>query len=188
LKILIGRTRRQHIGDAAVSPSFDSILYRELKRLATSRLRTRATIGSIHPTVLAHEAFLRLSKTWPRATGLSAAEHTAFYAAVSEAMRSVVIDYYRRKNSLKRGRGVARLRVDVDSLAETDSGVDILALNEALDDFEASHPLKAQLVKLRFFAGMSMPECATAIGVSLPTAERYWRYARAWLAERLESS
>lgn len=156
--------------------------------LAFGQLRRRSPGHSLNATALVNEAYLRLVK-WTKPMGAEAhlwSNKRAFFAAASEAMRCVVIDHYRRKNCLKRGRessqGFNDLALDASHYAQ----IDILALNEALEEFELIHPEKAEMVKLRYFAGMTMQECSQSLDISIATAERYWRFAKAWLAVRLE--
>lgn len=189
--------------------SFETV-YTELKRIAEGRLRGLPAGRTLHATLLVHEAYLRLmgsqnisrSQINESADGVSSlgssfqefqtstqwANRAAFFAASSEAMRRIVIDHYRRKVSQKRGGRFRRLPIEPGQLPCESKGRDILEIEEALSEFEAVYPEKAQLVKIRFFVGMTMPEAAEALGMSQATAERYWRFARAWIAEFLEKS
>lgn len=163
-------------------------VYRELKQLAFGQLRQSSPGQSLNATALVNEAYLRLMKS-SRAAHVESqmwSNKRAFFAAASEAMRCVVIDHYRRKQSLKRGKNSRRSYIDIESIAADHDRLDFLALNEALDHFELAHPEKAQLVKLRYFVGMTMQECAQSLEISIATAERLWRFSRAWLAVRLE--
>lgn len=163
-------------------------VYGELRQLAFGQLRRLSPGKSLNATALVNEAYLRL-KICSNAAGVESqiwSNKRAFFAAASEAMRCVVIDHYRRKQSLKRGGNRNQTFIDVASIAVDCERIDFIALNEALDHFELTHPEKAQLVKLRYFVGMTMRECAQALDISIATAERHWRFARAWLAVRLE--
>jgi len=165
-----------------------SLVYNELRRLASIRLRTMSPGKSLHATALVHEAYLRLAKM---ALGPDASlwnDRNRFFAAAAQAMRQVVIDHHRLKRTLKRGGDRVRIELDIDQLGDPSNSDTLMALDEALSQLELKHPEKAQLVKLRFFVGMTLAECALALGVSLATAGRHWRYARAWLARHMNES
>jgi RNA polymerase sigma factor (TIGR02999 family) len=171
------------------SPYSDSLfaaVYGELKQIAFSRLRKLPPGQTLHATVLVHEAYLKLTKYRSDFNDASWPSQSAFFGAASEAMRRILIDHYRNKMCQKRGGQHARRDYDLANLPEPKLDVDLLALEEVLCQFEVIYPEKAQVVKLRYFVGMTMPECADALGISMSTAERHWRFARAWLAEKLE--
>ena len=135
---------------------------------------------------MVHEAYLRLVGV-PQEQAWDHRGH--FFAAAAEAMRRIMVDQARRKSSEKRGGDRQRVELDegVSAVDSNDSSPDdLLALNEALDELAAAHPVKAQLVKLRYFAGLSLEEAAQTIGVSNATAKRYWVYARSWLYGKLQ--
>ena len=169
-------------GDERAANDLLPILYEELRVLAAQKLSREAPGQTLQATALVHEAYLRLvgekRQDW-RSRG-------QFFAAAAEAMRRILIDNARRKKSLKRGGN--RGRVDLDNLVLTDEGQmdaeDLLTLDEALDKLAATDEKTAELVKLRFFAGLTSEQAARAIGISHNTADAYWAYARAWL--RLE--
>ncbi|MCY2982459.1 MAG: ECF-type sigma factor [Planctomycetota bacterium] len=167
-----------------------SLVYNELRRLATIRLRNLSPGSSMQATTLVHEAFLKLYASARNSNRQLLLDPATFFAAVSEAMRSIIIDCYRRNQSLKRGGD--RLRLDLDlneyGIMPKSESIDILALDDALEEFEKVHPEKSQLVKMKFFGGMSMEECASALSISTATASRHWRYSKAWLVARLEQS
>ncbi len=154
-----------------------SLLYEELRRLAASKLAHEAPGQTLQPTALVHEAWLRLmGPGHPRFDG-----RAHFFAAAAEAMRRILIENARRKHRLKRGGEWQRVSLDDVQLAtESDPGT-LLCLDQALEKLARDHPEKAELVKLRFFAGLSLPEAADAMEVSLTTAKRHWAFARAWL-------
>ncbi len=174
--------------DPATSTFELETIYRELKQMAFGQLRQLSPGQSLNATALVNEAYLRLMKCSKAAHVESEiwSNKRAFFSAASEAMRCVVIDHYRRKQSLKRGRNRRQSYIDIESIACDHNQLDFLALNEVLYHFELAHPEKAQLVKLRYFVGMTMSECAQTLEISIATAERHWRFARAWLAVRLE--
>ncbi|HVK18027.1 MAG TPA: ECF-type sigma factor [Fimbriiglobus sp.] len=149
------------------------VVYDELRRLAAGQVAHEAPGLTLSPTALVHEAYLRL--------GPARFENRAhFFAAAAEAMRRILIDHARARLAQKRGGGRKRIPLDeAHRVAESPDG--LLALDDALTRFAAEEPAKAELVKLRFFAGLSTPEAAAALGVSVPTAERWWAFARTWL-------
>jgi RNA polymerase sigma factor (TIGR02999 family) len=157
------------------------LVYAELRKLAAARLAAEAPGQTLQPTALVHEAYLRL------VGGLRPQEWSGrghFFAAAAEAMRRILVETARRKGRLKHGRGVGRVDLDPDAPAES-PGVDLVALDDALTRLAALAPARADLVKLRFFAGLTMPEAAAALGVSLATAERHWTFAKSWLYAEL---
>jgi RNA polymerase sigma factor (TIGR02999 family) len=172
-------------GDPHAAGRLLPLVYDELRRLAAARLAREKPGHTLQPTALVHEAYLRLvaagdGPTW------EGRRH--FFAAAAEAMRRILIDRSRRKKRVKRGGG--RLRVDLDRVEVTEDarGDDLLALDEALDVLAREAPQKAELVKLRFFAGLSVEEAARCLGISRATADRHWAYARAWLYDRVRDA
>lgn len=158
-------------------------IYVELKRLAHAKLRG-ASSHSWNATALVNEAFLRLAAGALYKTELWS-DRRKFFAAISETMRHVIIDYYRRKNRIKRGGQFARIELNIDAVADDHASIRIFELDEALSVFSNSYPEFAELVRLRYFFGMSLPESAQALDISMATAERRWRFSRAWLADYL---
>ena len=158
-------------------------VYDELRKLARARLaRERQPHQTLQPTALVHEAYLRLVGP-ANAQGWASRGH--FFAAAAEAMRRILINRARDKNRQKRGRDFRRVDLDQIELAlETDAD-ELLALDQALEQLAVDDKVAAELVKLRFFAGLTLRETAEAIGLSQRTAERQWAYARAWLYDRL---
>src|SRR4051794_14355442 len=169
-------------GDPHAASQLLPLVYDELRRLAATKLAHETAGQTLQPTALVHEAYLRL-------VGADEEKHWDgrghFFAACAEAMRRILIDNARRKQAEKRGGG--RRRVPLEEVPQLDSPDDLLALDEALTRFAAEEPAKAELVKLRFFAGLSTPQAASALGVSLATAERWWAYARTWLFGELRA-
>lgn len=151
------------------------LVYAELRRLAAIRMAAEKPGQTLDATGLVHEAYLRL-------VGPGQPDRWAgrghFFAAAAEAMRRILIEAARRKHGAKRGGGQKRVPADLDRLAATSEAPALLDLDEALNILAAESPVRAELVKLRFFAGLTTAEAAEALGVSVATAERYWTYAR----------
>ena len=168
-------------GDPKAADELLPLVYGELRKLAASKMARESPNQTLQPTALVHEAWMRLvGEANPKFDG-----RAHFFAAAAEAMRRILIDNARRKQRPKHGGD--RRRVDLDqALAVAEHSDDLLALDEALTKLASQEPLKAQLVKLRFFAGLTMPEVARTLGISLATAERHWTYARVWLYAELE--
>ncbi len=161
-------------------------VYAELKRLALQRLRRLPAGQTWHATMLVHEAYLKIAKRGIESSEISWSNPDHFMAAASEAMRCILIDHYRRRHSQKRGGQFTQLFQDMTNHAAPEPEIDLLALDEVVGHFELHYPEKSQIVKLRFYVGMTMPEIAQALDMSLSTVERHWRFSRAWLAEKLE--
>jgi RNA polymerase sigma factor (TIGR02999 family) len=162
------------------APELLPLVYAELRRLAAARVAGQAPGFSLDATALVHEAYLKLAapggdKRW--------ADRQHFFAAAAEAMRHILVDRARRRSAAKRGGGAARADLPEDAVAAPDGRGDdeVLAVDEALGRLAAADPQAAELVKLRYFAGMSVPDAAAVLGVSPRTADRLWAYARAWL-------
>jgi RNA polymerase sigma factor (TIGR02999 family) len=168
-------------GDAHAAGQLLPLVYDELRRLAAAQLAREKPGHTLDATALVHEAWMRL------AGGQPFESRSYFFRASAEAMRRILVDHARAKGADKRGGCWTRVELaDWHKVAQTPEQV--LALSEALDRFAASEPRKAELVTLRFFGGLSMPEAADTLGISLPTAERWWAFARSWLyTELLES-
>jgi RNA polymerase sigma factor (TIGR02999 family) len=170
-------------GDARAANDLLPLVYDELRRLATQRLAQENPGQTLQATALVHEAYLRLVDGNP---GPHWDSRGHFFAAAAEAMRRILIDQARHKLSLRQGGGHQRLALEEVEIVVPEPSLDILALHEALERFELIDPLKAHLVKLRTFAGLTIPEAADALGISSTTADRYWSYARAWLHAELK--
>jgi RNA polymerase sigma factor (TIGR02999 family) len=168
-------------GDPRAAEQLLPILYDELHRLAHSYMNRQAEGNTLQTTALVHEAYMRLVGN--EDPGWNGRGH--FFAAAAQAMRQILIEQARRKAAVKHG-GEAR-RVDIAAVEPeiTPPSDDVLALNEALAELEQTEPRMARLVLLRHFAGLTMPEAAAAMGISLSTAEREWRFARALLFTRI---
>jgi RNA polymerase sigma factor (TIGR02999 family) len=169
-------------GDPHAAAQLLPLVYDELRQLAAQKLACEKPGQTLQATALVHEAYLRLVGADPEQPWDSRGH---FFAAAAEAMRRILINHARDKGRQKRGGG--RQRVDLDSLAVADqaSEDEVLALDEALQRLEQHNPPCAELVKLRFFAGLTMGEAAAALGLAPRTAHRHWAFARAWLYDAL---
>jgi RNA polymerase sigma factor (TIGR02999 family) len=172
-------------GDPHAAEQLLPLIYDELRQLAVQKLAQEQPGQTLQATALVHEAYLRLVDV-EHAPHWDSRGH--FFAAAAEAMRRILVEQARRHGAHKRGGG--RERLDLPELAEPtqDDPVDLLALDEALNKLEALHPQKAQVVKLRFFAGCSLEETAQLLGIARATAQRHWAFARAWLFGQLSQS
>jgi RNA polymerase sigma factor (TIGR02999 family) len=164
-------------GDSGAVEQFWPLVYEELHRLASAQLAREQPGQTLDVTALVHEAYLRLEVD--REHPFDNRRH--FFAAAARAMRQILVDAARRKGRDKRGGGRRREFPDLDALHASGTPEEILALHEALDRFAAVDPVLARLVELRFFAGLTLSQAAECLDVSLSTADRGWRYARAWL-------
>ncbi|MHC4126524.1 MAG: ECF-type sigma factor, partial [Planctomycetota bacterium] len=166
-------------GDVRAVDELLPLVYQELRRLAAQRMKQEKPGQTLQATALVHEAYLRLvgseSQNW------NSRGH--FFSAAAEAMRRILIDNARRKKSLRRGGGRRRIQLDERVLTKDDDILteNLLALDETLEKFSKKHKVKAELVKLRYFAGLTIEQAANVLDISHATAERYWDFARSWL-------
>ena len=169
-------------GEPRAAEQLLPLVYDALRKLARARLASERSGQTLQATALVHEAYLRLVGPDP---GVDWDGRRHFFAAASEAMRRILVERARRKRRLRHGGGLGR--VDLDQVASfgEDSCGDVLALDEALDQLAAEHPVVAEVVKLRYFAGLTTEQAALALGISIRTANRHWAFARAWLYKRL---
>src|SRR5262245_25544494 len=165
-------------GDPRAGDQLLPLVYDELRKLAARKLAHERPGQTLDATALVHEAYLRLVGS---AEGPGWANRRHFIAAAAEAMRRILVENARRKGRGKHGGGRRREQPDLDALSADAPAQDLLALHEALEQFAAHDPLKAKLVELRFFAGLTLEQAAECLDISLSTADRGWRYARAWL-------
>lgn len=168
-----------YAGDPQAVDQLLPLVYEELRTLAAQRLAHEKPGQTLQATALVHEAFLRLVGE----QRFDGRHH--FFAAAAEAMRRILIDRARSKASVRRGGARRRIPIDEIRLATETSSDDLLDIDEALGRLAKLDPTRAELVKLRFFAGLTMPEAAATLGLSVATAERYWAFARAWLHAQL---
>jgi RNA polymerase sigma factor (TIGR02999 family) len=171
---------RLRAGDPHAAGELFDRVYAELKRMAAAQVRAEGG-HSYSPTELVHEAYLRL---FP-GPAPAFADRAYFFAAAATAMRRVRVDHARVRGAAKRGGGQARVDLDSGTAAVPESDLDLMALDAALDKLAIRDPERAKLVELRFFAGLTMPQVAEVLGVSLATAERRWAYTKAWLLAEL---
>jgi RNA polymerase sigma factor (TIGR02999 family) len=169
-------------GDPRAAEQLLPLVYDELRKLAALKLAQEKPGQTLQATALVHEAYARLVDD-EKARHWNSRGH--FFAAAAEAMRRVLVENARRKSRLKHGRGHERVDLDSGCLVSAAPSLDLLALDEALSRLAKTEPAKAELVKLRFFAGLTMPEAAAALQISLATAERYWTFAKSWLYAEL---
>jgi RNA polymerase sigma factor (TIGR02999 family) len=163
--------------EARGSEQLVAMLYDELRAMAARKLARERDNLTLQPTALVHEAWLRVE-----GGGQISWENRAhFFAAAAEAMRRILIDRARQRKALRHGGGAQRVGIDEVQIQTEHKDEEMLAVNDALEAFAAEHPQQAQLVKLRYFAGMTIEEAAAAMNVSPATAKRWWTFARAWL-------
>ncbi len=168
-------------GDVAAGDRLVPLVYDELRRQAARQLRRERGDHTLRPTALVHEAYLRLAGQ-ERAHWQSRAQ---FFAVAAQVMRRVLVDHARRQKARKRPGGGQRVTLAEDLVVDMPRDVDVVALDQALQELHSVDPRRARLVELRFFAGLTVEEAATALAVSARTVEREWRLARAWLFRRL---
>jgi RNA polymerase sigma factor (TIGR02999 family) len=171
-------------GDVSAANELFSLVYEELRRLAAAKMAFEAPGQTLQATALVHEAWLRLSHGEERKWN----DRTHFFAAAAEAMRRILVDNARRKRARRHGGELERVEIP-DIACPLEQNEDrILAVNEALEKLAARDKQKAELVKLRYFTGMTTAEASVVLGISVPTADRHWAYARAWLAREISAS
>jgi RNA polymerase sigma factor (TIGR02999 family) len=165
-------------GDPHAAEQLLPLVYDELRKLATERMAQEKPGQTLQATALVHEAYLRLVDV-DKVQRWNSRGH--FFAAAAEAMRRILVENARRKRGVKHGGGLQRVDLDEAVSCAPEPADDLLALNEALDQLAREDPAKAELVKLRYFAGLSVQEAADVLGISRATADRYWAYAKVWL-------
>jgi RNA polymerase sigma factor (TIGR02999 family) len=172
-------------GDAAAAEQLLPLVYGELRRLAAHKMAHEPPGQTLQATALVHEAYLRMVGSSGPTRHRNGRGH--FFAAAAESMRRILVDEARKKQRQRRGGDRQRLTLEMAQPIAAEQTPDaLLALDEALERLRADDPLKAELVQLRYFAGLTIPQAAEALGISVTTANRYWAYARAWLLEEIE--
>jgi RNA polymerase sigma factor (TIGR02999 family) len=169
-------------GDPQAAAQLLPLVYDELRRIAAARMAQEKPGQTLDATGLVHEAYLRL------VGNQKFASRGHFFAAAAEAMRRILVESARRRKRLKRGGAGARVDLDLSLWPAEPDASRLIELSEALDALETRQPEAAQVVKLRYFAGLSIEEAALALGISVRTTNRHWSFARAWLFERLRPS
>lgn len=168
-------------GDAQAAERLLPLVYHELRRLAASRMAHERAGHTLQPTALVHEAWLRLGADhqpdWK--------SRAQFFAAAAEAMRRILIDSARRRLAQRRGGRAPHVDINEIDVAQATDDARVLKVNDALEQFAVDEPEKAELVKLRYFAGLTLEEAAHALGISEPTARRWWAYSRACLLKEI---
>ena len=171
-------------GDSSAARKLLPLVYNELRQLAARKMTRESCTQTLQPTALVHEAWLRLGgdeqPTWEN--------RTHFFCAAAEAMRRILIDRARSKQARRHGGDLQRLDVDEVEIAAPMQEDELLAINEALDRFSQHAPKKAELVKLRYFAGFGLKEAGQMLGISEPTAVRWWTYSRTWLYQAIQET
>lgn len=170
-------------GDDDASAQLLPLVYEELRKLAAHKLAHEASDQTLQPTALVHEAYLRLVDS-DKAQHWNSRGH--FFAAAAEAMRRILVEKARRRMRIRHGGGRERVELDPSEVAISEKGEDLVALDEALQLLETVDPLAARLVKLRYFAGQTIPQVADVLGVSARKADFLWSFARAWLRREIE--
>ena len=171
-------------GDAQAAGELLPLVYEELRRLAAHKMANEIPGQTLQPTALVHEAWLRLVGKDGHAQFKSRGH---FFGAAAEAMRRILIENARRKQAQRHGGGQQRVDVQEIEIATEVKSDELLALNDALDKFAQLDPAKAELVKLRYFVGLTIEEAAEILGISQPTAKRHWTFARAWLYAEIKA-
>ncbi len=172
----------QEQGDKQAASALLPLVYEELRRLAAQKLDNEQSGQTLQPTALVHEAYLRLTGS-VNVDGFANRRH--FFAAAAEAMRRILVDQARRKQAVRHGGDAQRQHPDLDQLPQLEQNDELLAVHEALDHLAIHDALKAELVKLRYFAGFTSDEAAELLGLTPKSAEKHWVYARAWLKKHL---
>ena len=171
-------------GDRQAVEQLLALVYDRLRTLAAQKMAREKPGQTLQATALVHEAFLRLINV-EQPQHWDSRRH--FFAAAAEAMRRLLVENARRKRRIKRGAGLRRTSIEKVEVVCPASQMDVVALSDALDKLAGEAPEKAEVVRLRYFAGLSHQEIAEILGVSVVTVKRYWRYARVWLHRQLES-
>lgn len=170
-------------GDLRAAEELLPLVYEELRRLAAHKMANEMAGHTLQPTALVHEAWLRLNGGNHTGTWNGRAH---FFGAAAEAMRRILIESARRKQAARHGGGQARLDINEIEIAAAARDDELLAVSDALEKLAARDKQKAELVKLRYFVGLTTEEAAEVLGISVPTADRWWSFSRAWLFEEIE--
>jgi RNA polymerase sigma factor (TIGR02999 family) len=169
-------------GDRKAADELLPLVYEELRNLAAAKMNSQRADHTLQPTALVHEAWLRLAGAEAGFKG-----RTHFFAAAAEAMRHILVDHARRKSALRHGGGQQRVEFDEAGISAPSNDDQILAVNDALEKLAAENQLGAELVKLRYFGGMTLAEAAQALSISDRTADNYWAYSKVWLLREMQA-
>jgi len=169
-------------GDAQRAEELLPLVYEELRKLAAVKMAHEASTQTLQPTALVHEAWLSLTGS----ENIQWNGRAHFFGAAAEAMRRILIDNARRKRTLRHGGGQQRVDIAEVDVRAAEKEDELLAINDTLDEYAAVDKQKAELVKLRYFVGLSIEEAADILGVSVPTANRWWTFSRAWLYQKIQ--
>lgn len=173
--------KRVSEGEVRAAEELLPLVYEELRRLAAARMKNEATEHTLQPTALVHEVYLRLLRSEPQTWE----NRRHFFSAAAEAMRRILIEHARSRDRLKRGGDAQREPLVEIAMSPSVDLSEVLAVHEVLEEFERLMPDKAELVKLRYFAGLDEATAAETLGISRPTASRWWTFSRAWLFQKL---
>ena len=171
-------------GDSKAAERLLELVYGELRQLAASKMAKESPGHTLQPTALVHEAWLRLVGD----KNPSFANRAHFFSAAAEAMRRVLIDRARHKLTLRHGGELQRVDIEIQDLAAADIDQQMLAVHEVLDELAKSHPLQAEVVKLRYFGGMTNDDTAQVLNISVATVKNYWTFARAWILKEMRKT
>ena len=174
---------RVHQGDPTAAEELLPLVYQELRKLAAHKMAHELPGQTLQPTALVHEAWLRLAD----GEDVKWDSRAHFFGAAAEAMRRILIDNARRKRAQRHGGGQARVDIDQIEIAAPAKDEELLAVSEAMEKLAARDKQKAELIKLRYFVGLTIEEAAEVLGISTATANRWWTYSRAWLYEEIEA-
>ena len=170
-------------GDSKAATELLELVYDELRHLAVAKMAREAPGQTLQPTALVHEAWLRLVG----GKNPTFKDRTHFFATAAEAMRRILIDSARRKQTERHGGRFVRVEFEEFELAAPGADDELLAVHEVIDAFSAQYPVQAELVKLRYFVGMTNEEAAQVLGISLSTLNNYWNFSRAWLLQQIRA-
>ena len=170
-------------GNSKATDELLPLVYDQLRRMAAQKLAKEKVGQTLSATALVHEAYMKLAKPDGHALDWQGQRH--FFAAAAQSMRRILINRARDKNRIKRGGNRQRLSLDLAQLSFDEQSDDLIALDEAIENLAVENPVVAELVQLRFFAGLSLGDAAKTLGVGRRTADRYWAYARAWLYRKI---
>jgi RNA polymerase sigma factor (TIGR02999 family) len=176
---------RAQQGDPTAASELLPLVYDELRKLAAARMANESASHTLQPTALVHEAWLRLTDTDPNTRFANRAH---FFAAAAEAMRRILVDRARRKLAGKRGGGRERISLDKVEIAADADDETLLLVSESLDELAREQPQAAEIVKLRFFVGLTLEEAGQLLGFTERTAKRHWAFARAWLYHAMKAA